>query len=512
MARAFRAAELEYVCGGDDEYVAEPTYDTPAEPTYDTPAEPTYDTPAEPTYDTPAEPTYQAPAEPTYQAPAEPTYQAPTEQQPAASYGVQQYDDGSSLQTFDDGSTLARDTEGNYSSSPAPDYGGYQPQQGDPRAMGENVGAVLENDNTLPAQSSQDPTPAAAADPRAEGENTGSVLGRFEDPRALAAAVAAGVAPANLSPSEDATFRQAYRQALRDADLPTSRPFDTHLPNIDLQGNRVPGAQYQFEAPVSGRGSAIVPGSTEPVVIRNDAGGHLYPDDPVQNRGPHLNTPDGGHYDYDRGRAPSPGTYTPDNPVRVTDPLPEPRGNFATFAEREAALHAPPGAAAAERSAAVIAAENAGAVTAAERAAATRALESAAPTLLRRGATAILGSAVGGAALDLLTSSTPAAAATLDDSRRIEYDAIRLERAGLPPDEAFRTANANYNNGGIPSFEERGLMRGWADEAAGRGMDRAAADLSAYGRLQTHRADLAAAERQRLIDATANASTWTFAP
>ena len=34
------------------------------------------------------------------------------------------------------------------------------------------------------------------------------------------------------------------------------------------------------------------------VDIRHDYDGHDYPDDPDQNRGPHFNTPNGGHYDY----------------------------------------------------------------------------------------------------------------------------------------------------------------------------------------------------------------------
>ena len=34
------------------------------------------------------------------------------------------------------------------------------------------------------------------------------------------------------------------------------------------------------------------------VVIRDDRNGHVYPDDPSQNRGPHFNDPQGRHYDY----------------------------------------------------------------------------------------------------------------------------------------------------------------------------------------------------------------------
>ncbi|HEL2150146.1 TPA: hypothetical protein TZC45_000822 [Streptococcus suis] len=33
-------------------------------------------------------------------------------------------------------------------------------------------------------------------------------------------------------------------------------------------------------------------------IIRDDAGGHVYKDDPSQNRGPHFNDDGGNHYDY----------------------------------------------------------------------------------------------------------------------------------------------------------------------------------------------------------------------
>ncbi|HEM5134222.1 TPA: hypothetical protein U1275_002117 [Streptococcus suis] len=35
-----------------------------------------------------------------------------------------------------------------------------------------------------------------------------------------------------------------------------------------------------------------------PSIIRDDAGGHVYKDDPSQNRGPHFNDIGGNHYDY----------------------------------------------------------------------------------------------------------------------------------------------------------------------------------------------------------------------
>jgi hypothetical protein len=47
------------------------------------------------------------------------------------------------------------------------------------------------------------------------------------------------------------------------------------------------------------------------VDINHDYGGHDFPDDPSQNRGPHFNTPDGGHYDYNGPGAPYGYGYPP---------------------------------------------------------------------------------------------------------------------------------------------------------------------------------------------------------
>ena len=40
-------------------------------------------------------------------------------------------------------------------------------------------------------------------------------------------------------------------------------------------------------------------GTFKEVRIREDAGGHSYPDNPSQNRGSHFNTDDGAHFDYE---------------------------------------------------------------------------------------------------------------------------------------------------------------------------------------------------------------------
>jgi HNH/Endo VII superfamily nuclease toxins len=63
------------------------------------------------------------------------------------------------------------------------------------------------------------------------------------------------------------------------------------LRNVDRRGNPQPGYIYEFDVPAPG-------GGTRTARIRDDAGGHAFPDDPSQNRGPHFNTENGDHYDY----------------------------------------------------------------------------------------------------------------------------------------------------------------------------------------------------------------------
>ncbi|WP_374990736.1 HNH/endonuclease VII fold putative polymorphic toxin [Acinetobacter rudis] len=62
-------------------------------------------------------------------------------------------------------------------------------------------------------------------------------------------------------------------------------------PNVDRRGNIQPGKQYEYEVPKFG-------GGTQTVIIRDDSKGHVFLDDPSQNRGPHFNTLNGNHYDY----------------------------------------------------------------------------------------------------------------------------------------------------------------------------------------------------------------------
>nr|WP_236871001.1 HNH/endonuclease VII fold putative polymorphic toxin [Brevibacillus laterosporus] len=56
-------------------------------------------------------------------------------------------------------------------------------------------------------------------------------------------------------------------------------------PAVDRRGNSIPGKDYDF-----GDGK----------IIRDHSGGHEFPDDPTQNRGPHFNDVNGEHYDYEK--------------------------------------------------------------------------------------------------------------------------------------------------------------------------------------------------------------------
>ncbi|MFI0791492.1 polymorphic toxin-type HINT domain-containing protein [Micromonospora rubida] len=99
-----------------------------------------------------------------------------------------------------------------------------------------------------------------------------------------------GCAPPNLSPA-GAGRSGAFNQAKRDSGIPTSQSPSRTLPNVDRRGNPQPGTIYEFDVPAPG-------GGTRTVRIRDDSRGHVFPDDPSQNRGPHFNTENGDHYDY----------------------------------------------------------------------------------------------------------------------------------------------------------------------------------------------------------------------
>lgn len=100
----------------------------------------------------------------------------------------------------------------------------------------------------------------------------------------------AGSRPPNLSPP-GAGRRGAFREAKREAGVPVSQQPSRVLPNVNRQGNPQPGRIYEYDVPAPG-------GGRRTVQIRDDAGGHNYGPGNAQNRGPHFNTPDGGHFDY----------------------------------------------------------------------------------------------------------------------------------------------------------------------------------------------------------------------
>ncbi|HEM4254476.1 TPA: hypothetical protein U1X40_002030, partial [Streptococcus suis] len=101
--------------------------------------------------------------------------------------------------------------------------------------------------------------------------------------------VGKGTRPPNLSP-EKSGRRGAFNEAKRQSGIPTSQSPSRVGPNFDKRNNIQPGRIYEFDIVKDGR--------KETIRIRDDAGGHIYPDDPTQNRGPHFNDMEGNHYDY----------------------------------------------------------------------------------------------------------------------------------------------------------------------------------------------------------------------
>ena len=89
-----------------------------------------------------------------------------------------------------------------------------------------------------------------------------------------------GERPPNLTPP-GAGRRGAFRAAKRNSEIPMCACPITK-PATDKRGNRIPGRDYEYD-----QGT-----------IRDHSGGHKFPDDPTQNRGPHINDISGEHYDY----------------------------------------------------------------------------------------------------------------------------------------------------------------------------------------------------------------------
>ena len=122
--------------------------------------------------------------------------------------------------------------------------------------------------------------PMAAAKPGA---------GTNPSPSTPAAQTGGGVPP-NLSPPGSGRTG-AFNEAKRRNGVPVSQQPSAVGPNIDRRGNQVPGAVYEFQVPENG-------GGTRTVRIRDDASGHDFGPNDIQNRGPHFNDEAGGHYDY----------------------------------------------------------------------------------------------------------------------------------------------------------------------------------------------------------------------
>jgi len=93
-----------------------------------------------------------------------------------------------------------------------------------------------------------------------------------------------GERPANLS-RPGSGRRGAFREAKRRNGIPVHEHPTKVKPNKDKRGKTQPGRIYEF-------------GPHGEIEIREDSGGHSYPDDPTQNRGPHFNDPTKRHFDY----------------------------------------------------------------------------------------------------------------------------------------------------------------------------------------------------------------------
>ena len=94
-----------------------------------------------------------------------------------------------------------------------------------------------------------------------------------------------GNRPQNYSP-DGAGRRGAFREAKRQNGIPVSEQPINVGPNYDRRGKLQPGKIYEFFY------------NLKTIILRDDASGHIFPDDPTQNRGPHFNDPSGKHYDY----------------------------------------------------------------------------------------------------------------------------------------------------------------------------------------------------------------------
>ena len=76
----------------------------------------------------------------------------------------------------------------------------------------------------------------------------------------------------------------AFRKAKEINNIPrTEQPIKVNKDHLNRQGKHEQGREYFFK---------------DNKVIRDDAKGHIFKDDPSQNRGPHFNDQNKNHFDY----------------------------------------------------------------------------------------------------------------------------------------------------------------------------------------------------------------------
>lgn len=101
---------------------------------------------------------------------------------------------------------------------------------------------------------------------------------------------AEGDKPANLSP-EGAGRSGAFNEAKRKSGIPVSQQPDRITPNYDRRGKLQLGKIYEFDI-------RDASGNINTLTIRDDAKGHFFGENDLQNRGSHFNDDEGNHYDY----------------------------------------------------------------------------------------------------------------------------------------------------------------------------------------------------------------------
>ena len=157
-----------------------------------------------------------------------------------------------------------------------------------------------------PPDSNAPPPPPSAVSPSGQpGSPTGpedpdgnsTVRGSQPSRNAPGTVGVSGASPPNLAPegADQQTALDAVKEALG---IPLDEDPEV-LPNYCGGTKAVPGSETLRYLDDDG----------EIVDIRHDYDGHNFSDDPTQNRGPHFNAPDGGHYDYQ-------GPSSPYGPLR----------------------------------------------------------------------------------------------------------------------------------------------------------------------------------------------------